>query len=372
MEFSVAKDILIKGLGRTQSVIEKKAALPILSNVLIEAKGDTIELIATDLEVGIKGKYDASLITEGSLTIGAKKLFEIVRELPEQEVRFKKLENNWVELICGKAQFNIVGLSSDDFPVLPSFEEEDFHTLPASMIAEMIEKVQHAISFDETRYYLNGVYFCTVEKEGKRFVRMVSTDGHRLALIDRELPEGNTFENEEGCIIPRKGITELRKALNEVEEDAQFCFKDRNLIVRCDSLLFIIRLIDGEFPDYSQVIPTNNDRSMTCSRDQLVGSLRRVSLLSAELNKGVQVALKKKILEISSSNPELGDAKEEIIVTYDNEEMSIGFNARYMLEVLSVINDEDVVVELADNLKPGLIRSPSDPNFVAVLMPMRI
>ena len=372
MKFSISKDVLLKGLGKTQSVIEKKATLPILSNVLIEAKGDAIEIVATDLEVGIKGRYDADVKKEGSITVGAKKLFEIVRELPEDTVKINTTDNNWVHIKCGSANFKIVGLAADDFPILPLFDSKDFQLFPADVLAEMIEKVQHAISLDETRYYLNGLYLTTDEVDGKKLVRMVATDGHRLALMDREMPEKSTLDISSGYIIPRKGINELRKALAETEGDASICFKDRNLIVSCRNLLFIIRLIDEDFPEYNQVIPEGNDRSLVCSSAQLLGTIRRVSILSTEMGKGIKFACKKDSLTISCSNPDLGEAKEEIPVEYGGEEMEIGFNARYFLEVLNIIKEEDVQILLADALSPGLIKVPSDPGFLAVIMPMRI
>jgi DNA polymerase III subunit beta len=372
MEFTIEKEALIKGLGKTQSIIEKKNTLQILSNVLIEARGESVEFVATDLEIGIKGKYEAKIKTPGSVTVGARKLFEIVRELSDEEVNIKTRDNNWVEISSGKAKFNIVGLAADEFPTMLSYEDKDFFGFPSEMISEMIEKVQHAISTDETRYYLNGVYFLTVEKDEKPYLRMVATDGHRLGLTDRPVPEGSGFTLEKGCIIPRKGIVELKKALSDFDGEAQLCFKDRNLIVKCDNLLFVIRLIDGEFPEYNQVIPAGNDRHITCSRDQIFGGLRRVSLLSSELNRGVKLSLSKKNLKISSSNPDVGEAEEEMAVVYEGEKMSVGFNARYFIDVLSVVRDEDVVIELADELSPAIIRTPSDPDYLAVIMPMRL
>lgn len=372
MEFSISKDVLLKGLSKTQSIVEKKTTLPILSNILIEAKEDSIQIVATDLEVGVKGNYEAETKEKGNITVAAKKLFEIVRELQDDTINIKMIENNRMEIASGAALFKIVGLPADDFPIIPTFEEEDFFNVPAHIFAEMIEKVQHATSLDETRYYLNGVFFQSAEKDDGKYMRMVATDGHRLAMIDREMPEGVEFDLPKGCIIPRKGINELKKALSEMEKDASFCFKDKNLVVRCDNLMFLIRLIDDDFPEYTQVIPKNNNRVLSCSRDELYGCLRRVSVLSTDLSKGVKFSLEKKALEISSSNPELGEAKEELVVGYDDEKMSIGFNAKYFLEVLSVIKDEDIIINLADDLSPGLIAVPSDAGFSAVIMPMRI
>lgn len=372
MEFSVSKDVLLKGLSKTQSIIEKKTTLPILSNVLMEAKGNNLDILATDLEVSIKSLYEADVKKDGSITVGAKKFFEIVRELPEETIKIKSTSNNWLEIKCGNAQFKIVGLSADDFPTFAKLDDAEFTPLPAQLLEEMIDKVKHAISLDETRYYLNGVFFQTVEKDDKKHLRMVATDGHRLAMSDRELPSDSTFDFPQGCIIPRKGINELQKALSEFDGDANVCFKDKNLVVKGETTLFVIRLIDDEFPEYSQVIPANNDRTLSCSRDQLHGSLRRVSLLSTDIAKGVKFSLVNKKLELSVSNQDIGEAKEEMVVGYDDEDMSIGFNARYFLDILNVVKDEDVVVKLADELSPGLITVPSDPGFTAVIMPMRL
>ena len=372
MQFSISKDILLKGLSKIQSIIEKKTTLPILTNVLLEAKEGNVDIIATDLEVVIKGSYEGNISKEGSITVSAKKLFEIVREMPQGEINIKTNEKNWLEITCENAQFKIVGLSADDFPILPNFSDEDFNTIPANLLAEMIDKVQHAISLDETRYYLNGVFFQTFDEEEKPSLRLVATDGHRLAMMENELPAESKIEMSGGCIIPRKGINEIKKALSDFDGDAEIGFKNKNMILRGENLLFVIRLIDDDFPDYTQVIPTKNEKTMNCLRDQLLSSLRRVSLLSSDISKGVKFTLEKNKMELSVSNPDIGEAKEQMVVGYENDDIIVGFNAKYFIEILNIIKDEDIVVKLADELSPGLIQVPSDKGFTAVIMPMRL
>ena len=253
MEFAIEREEFIRGLSRVQSIIEKRTTLPILSNVLLETKENGLQIVGTDLEVGIKGLFTAEIKDPGSITVPAKKLFEIIRELPEGEVLFKVVENDWVTINAGQAHFKLMGLVPDDFPILPDYEEETFFKLPTETLAELIEMVGHAIGSDETRPYLNGLFIHTVENGGKNFLRTVATDGHRLALSERELPEGEKIKVQPGVIIPKKGISELKKALDGDGDNILIAFTERNTIIKTDNTLFIIRLIDGgglSAPDY--------------------------------------------------------------------------------------------------------------------------
>ena len=372
MEFRIAKDEFIQGLSRVQSVIEKKTTLPILSNVLLETKTDAIRIVGTDLEVGVKGLYPAEIVTDGAITLPAKKLFEIVREMPESELTLKVIENDRMEITCGQANFKIAGISVDDFPILPDYENEEFAEIPTSYLMDMIEKVSHAVGNDDTRPFINGVFMQTVDVDDKKYFRMVATDGHRLAVAEKPLPKGSKFNLEKGAIVPRKGVFELKKSIEDDDEPIQICFTERNVIIRKASLLFIIRLIDGTFPEYNNVIPSNNNRVITCSRDELYAVIRRVSIMAEETNPGVKFSFSKKIMLISSSNPSLGEGKDSVAVGYDGEEFEIGFNARYFLDSLTVVQDEDAILAFDENEAPVLIKAPSDPGFKAVLMPMRI
>ena len=372
MEFAIEREEFIRGLSRVQSIIEKRTTLPILSNVLLETKENGLQIVGTDLEVGIKGLFSAKIKDPGSITVPAKKLFEIIRELPEGEVLFKVVENDWVTINAGQAHFKLMGLVPDDFPILPDYEEETFFKLPTETLANLIEMVGHAIGSDETRPYLNGLFVHTVENGGKNFLRTVATDGHRLALSERELPEGEKIKVQPGVIIPKKGISELKKALDGDGDTILIAFTERNTIIKTGNMLFIIRLIDGDFPDYDSVVPKNNDKILTCSRDELFSALRRVSLLSEELGRGVKFELGKKSLKISCENPNLGEAHEEMAVTFDGDAFDIGFNARYFLDTLSTVKDEDVHLAFCDAFSSVLIKVPSEPGFLSVIMPMRL
>lgn len=372
MQFTIAKDEFLRGLSRAQSIIEKKTTLPILSNVLLEASGATLTLVATDLEVGVRSMCEAEVEKEGSVTTQAKKLFEICREIESETISFKVLANDWVEIGGGAFSSKLVGMSAEDYPVLPSTEAASEFTINGSIFSEMIDRTQFAISTNETRYYLNGVFLVSVDGEEGKILRMVATDGHRLSLCDKALPEGMEVNIDPGIIVPRKGVVELRKLLAEGEGDLVLGVKERNIVARRSGVELIIRLIDGDYPDYDQVIPKKNDQVVTCQRELLMRALRRVSIMAAELNKGVKFELKRGAVGISCKNPNLGEAEEEVNANYDGEEIKIGFNARYVIEVLGVLTDDDVVLELADALSPCVIKTPSDKGYLSVVMPMRL
>jgi len=373
MEFTIAKAEFIKGLSRIQSIIEKRTTLPILSNVLLETKGEGLQIVATDLDVGMKALYEARIEDPGSITVAAKKLFEIARELPDGDVSFKVLKSNdWVEIKAGHARFKMVALATDEYPILPDYDDQKYSEISSAALRSMIEKVVHAVGSDETRPYLNGVFFVTDKSGGKKVLRAVATDGHRLALSERDMQEGSDLVLEKGVIVPKKGISELNKILDGDDATIKVCFTERNAIFKKENSLFIIRLIEGDFPDYTSVVPKKNLRVMTCSRDEIFAALRRVSLLSEEMGRGVKFSLQKKNIEISCENPNLGEAHEEMVVSYEGEAFEIGFNARYFIDVLSVIKDEDVSMSFDEASSPVMIKSPSDPGFVSVIMPMRL
>lgn len=372
MHFTVEKEFFLKGLGRVQGIVEKRNTIPILSNVLIEGNDGEIHLTATDLEVGMKASYPATIKTPGKVTVSAKKIYEIIKELPEKEISFISKENCWIEIRCGKALFNIVGLSADEFPYFPKPEDENFISISSTLIKEMIEKTFFSISTDESKYNLNGIYFKTIEENNRILLRMVATDGHRLAMIQRQINENNIDQLQKGVIFPRKGIFELKKIADEGENEIQLGFIDNNAVIRKDQTIVVMRLVDGEFPDYNRVIPKNNDLTAHIAQDIFFHALRRMSILSSEKSRGVKVMLKSGAMEVSSSNPEFGDAREDMEVGYDGPEVTIGFNARYLIDILQAQGCEQVLLQIKDNLSPGLIRSEGDDDFLAVVMPMRL
>jgi DNA polymerase-3 subunit beta len=372
MHFTIEKEVFLKGLARIQGIVEKRNTIPILSNVLIEGRDNEIYLTATDLEVGMRASYPASIVTPGKVTVSARKIHEIIKELPEKEISFIAKENCWIEIRCGKALFNIVGLSSEEFPYFPQPDKEQFFSINSSLLKEMIDKTAFSISTDESKYNLNGIYFRSVEDEGKQMLRLVATDGHRLSMIQKEMDASHVEELLKGVIFPRKGIIELKKIAEEGESDIQLGFMDNNAVVKKDRTVVVMRLVDGEFPDYNRVIPKNNELVAFINRDTFLHALRRMAILSSEKSRGVKVMLRQGMLEISSSNPEFGDAKEDLEIEYGGPDMGIGFNARYLIDILQAQETEKVRLLVKDNLSPGLVKPSEESNYLAVVMPMRL
>jgi len=372
MEFAIAKESFLKALQRVQGVVENRKTMPILSNVLISAQPEKIEIIATDLEVGMKSSYPANVIKAGKITVSAKKLYEIIKELPEEEIHFSTRENDWVDLRCGKAHFNLVGLSPEEFPFFPAVNESTFLTIKGSLIRELVEMTAFAICHDETKYNLNGIFIKAIEEENRTLLRMVATDGHRLAMAEKEIPAVTSTDLKNGIIFPKKGIFELKKMTEDDDSEIMLSFLDNSAVVKKNDTVVVMRLVDGYFPDYTRVMPADNDKLATIKREDFIHSLRRMAILSSEKFKGIMMELKDGIMEISASNPELGDARETLEVSYTGPDLSIRFNARYLLDSLSVMGQEFVNLALKDELSPAVLKPYQSEEFLTVIMPMRV
>jgi DNA polymerase-3 subunit beta len=372
MEFAIAKESFLKALQQVQGIVENRKTMPILSNVLISAQSEKIEIIATDLEVGMKSSFPADVTKTGKITVSAKKLYEIIKELPEEEIHFSTRENDWVDLRCGKAHFNLVGLSSEEFPFFPAVNESTFLTIKGSLIRELVEMTAFAICHDETKYNLNGIFIKALEEEGKTLLRMVATDGHRLAMAEKEIPPVTSTDLKNGVIFPKKGIFELKKMTDDDDSEIMLSFLDNSAVVKKNDTVVVMRLVDGYFPDYTRVMPSDNDKLVTIKREDFIHSLRRMAILSSEKFKGIMMELKDGIMEISASNPELGDARETLEVSYTGPDLSIRFNARYLLDSLSVMGQEFVNLALKDELSPAVVKPYQTEDFLTVIMPMRV
>jgi len=372
MKFVTGKEVFLKAMHRVQGIAGTKTTMPILSNVLIEAQDDILCITATDLEVGIKSSYPTKSIINGKITVSAKKLYEIVKEMPDEEILFSTKENDWVEITCGKARFNIVGLSSEEFPYFPKEKEESFLLFKNEILADMIEKTSYAICYDETKYNLNGVFIKAFEDNGENVLKMVATDGHRLSVSQKVISGNITAELSKGVIFPKKGIFELKKMVEEEAGEIMLGFMDNSAVIKKGNTVVVMRLIDGEFPDYTKVIPVNNDRNVQINRDKFLHSLKRMAILSSEKFKGVKIEVSPELVIISSSNPELGEAREEIEVQYEGNAISARFNAKYLIDVLSVMEQREVELKLKDELSPVIVKSVADDDFMAVVMPMRL
>jgi DNA polymerase-3 subunit beta len=372
MEFRIDRDTFSKALQKIQGIVEKRNTMPILSNVLLEVSDNTLSVTATDLEVGMKSMYPVNVVQPGKITISAKKVFEIIKELPDKEIVFSTKENDWVEIRCGKSKFTIVGLSSEEFPYFPKVAEQQFVAIDSALLAEMIEKTSYAICTDETKYNLNGVYVKIVEENDKTILRMVATDGHRLSIAEKEVSGTFAPELQKGVIFPRKGIHELRRLSEEGEANLLLGFMDNSGVIRKDQTVIVMRLVDGEFPDYTRVIPVANDKRIRINRDDLLHALKRMSILSSEKFKGIKCDFNGNQLEISSSNPELGEGHDGLDIVYDGPQMTSRFNARYIIDVLSVLAEDEIELVLKDEMSPAILQPYGSADFRAVIMPMRL
>lgn len=370
MHFQINRDTFYKALSKVQGIVEKKHTIPVLANVLIEAEDENIVVTATDLEVGLKSKFKADIQEKGKVTISAKKLFEIIKELPEENIDFKTKENFWVEINCVNSIFNLVGLSPDEFPKFPSIGDKS-NKINKETILEMIDKTIFSVSNDETKFNLTGIFLKTEESEENK-LSFISTDGHRLSIINKIMDENWNNYFEKGFILPKKGILELKKNIEYSEEDLEIGLSDNNFYVKNQDTQLIMRIVDGEFPDYKRVIPEEGKNSALIDRDDFFHALRRISVLSSEKSKGIKINLSQNSLLLTSSNPDLGEAKETLNIEYNGDDLSIGFNARYILDILQVIKDKNIILNLKDNISPVRINPENDKNYLSVIMPMRL
>ncbi len=375
MDFEIDKREFLKGLGLMQSVAGRRTTLPILSHILLEWEKDSLCLTGTDLETGIREELTARIHQGGKASVSAKKIFEIVKELPEETIHIKKKENQWITIQCGKSVFNLAGLDPEEFPSLPTYSDESFSQVSTNLMKEMIEKTVFAASSEESRYHLNGILISQSKKGEREILRMVATDGHRLSLLDRESQMIRGIEK--GIIIPKKGVLEIKKIMGDRDgaEEMKVYFDQTHGFFKMGKSLMVIRLIDGEFPEYEQVIPKGNDKKVLMEKGKMYASLRRVSTMASERVEGIKFLVKKNFVELSSYHQDFGDAKEEVEVSYEGPSLEIGFNARYLMEALSVMDKEDVVMELKDEGSPGILKpqSVTEPsNQLCIIMPMRI
>ena len=374
MKLSISKTEFLRGLGRIQSIVEKRNSMPILANVLLEAgeRGDDarLQLSATDLEVGIRSLHPAKVEQAGGLTVSAKKLFEIVRELSDDQIDLEATPNSYLQIRCARSRFTLAGTAAEEYPTLPEFNPEKTVPISAAILNTMIERTIYAASLDETRYNLNGVYFEVLGESHE--IRLVATDGHRLACVDREI-ESDASPLASGVIIPRKALGELKRLVDEDDaEEIELAFANNSGLARKGDVILVMRLIEGEFPNYNQVVPKDLNRHIILPMDTLVQALRRVALLSSERSRAIKLEFSDGQLVISSSNPELGDAREELDIDYAGDPLSIGFNARYMLDAIGAIHSKEIRLSFQDELSPARVTPPDDEKTLAIVMPMRI
>ncbi|MGA2775144.1 MAG: DNA polymerase III subunit beta [Candidatus Omnitrophota bacterium] len=362
MKLKVEKDILLNGIQTVQNVITTKAALPILSNILLEAQQGNLRLTATDLDVGISCVIPVETLEVGAITIPAKRFSDIIKELPSENVDIITKKNNQVHINTDTCEFKIMGLAREEFPKLPEFKDREVIKFDQGALQQMLALTSFAVSFDETRYILNGILF----KINKTNLTLVATDGKRLAIIERKL--GHDTEKEVNIIIPIKTIHELNRNLKD-EGDASLILGNNQVLFDLGTVVIISRLIEGEFPDYRQVIPPASNAKMKINRAQFLLAVRRASLLSTPDYQAVKLEVFKNKLVVSKSTPDVGESREEVVVEYQGKELAIGFNPNYLIDVLKNVSEENIEFELSDSEKPGVIRING---YVYIVLPMRL
>ncbi len=372
MKITIERGALLKSLNHVQSVVERRNTIPILSNVLIRAADGELILTATDLDIEVVESVAANVSQAGSITAPAQTLYDIVRKLPDgAQVELSiGADEGRLSLTAGRSRFALQALPAEDFPVMSAGQLSHHFNLPGEALARLIDKTRFAISTEETRYYLNGLYIHAADKAPGQVLRAVATDAHRLAQVDHDLPAG--AEGMPGIIVPRKTVLELQKLLDGHSADVAISVSETKIRFQFGDVVLTSKLIDGTFPDYSRVIPVNNDRLMQIEGKRLAEAVDRVSTISTEKSRAVKLNIEEGRLTLSVSNPDSGNATEEISVTYDSAPMEIGFNARYLLDITSQLDGEEATFAFADSNSSTLVKDSEDEDAIYVLMPMRV
>ncbi len=365
MEFRIAKTEFLRGLRLAQGIADRKSTMPMLANVLLRTQGKNQLLVAaTDLNVSLTAELKSSNATEGGITLGAKNLYELIANAPGDDITLKKADNHWAEIRSGKVTYRVVGMPDRDFPKVPDHREATYSTVESSVLREMIDRTLFSVCNDETRFHLNGVYF---ESDGSK-ARMVSTDGHRLSKVERTIANGPKLSA--GIIIPKKGLLEIKKVL-EGGASCKIAIKTPHLFLVQDDIALAVKLIDAQFPPFEQVIPKDHKKIITIDRGRFVDALRRAQLMSSE-TRGVKVAATKDGVTVTSDNPDLGEVREELEAEYKGEAIAVGFNPKYVVELLGQMTSDQITIALGGELDPGLVRPIGSDDYLGVVMPMRI
>lgn len=372
MKISIERSALLKAVAQAQSVVERRNTIPILANVLIEAEGDSVTFRATDLDIEVVDRAPAMVERAGATTVAATTLHEIVRKLPDGSLVTVSADQATGRLTVetGKTTFSLATLPKEDFPVMASSEYASNFAAPAPLLRRLFDKSKFAISTEETRYYLNGVYMHVADAEDGKVLRCVATDGHRLARIDADLPDGAA--EMPGVIVPRKTVGELRKLLDDDEAEIAVSVSETKVRFATPAITLTSKVIDGTFPDYSRVIPQGNTRRLEVDAAEFAKAVDRVATVSSERSRAVKLQLDEDRLTLSVNAPDSGAAEEELAVAYSDERLEIGFNAKYLLEIASQVDRENAVFMFNSSGDPTLMREGNDQSAVYVVMPMRV
>jgi DNA polymerase-3 subunit beta len=372
MKFTIDKFQIVNVLAKVQGLTGRRSNLAITENILIRSAQDGIYLTATDLETGFEGFYPASVENEGAVAVSAKKLYEILREFPSEEILINEVENRWIEIGNDKVQYHIVGMNPDDFPETPQINEVDFFSIPATILGKMIEQsIIISAAGDEKRAHISGVFVERKQtEEGNRF-RFVSTDGSRLNAVDHLYDANETFFTGEGVLVPKKGLNEVAKFL-DIEGDVTVGIKESNFIVKKETETIIIRMLEGEFPEYEDILKKGVDHIIKLDKVNFGKMLKRMSILATDNYKGAVFTFDDNKLVVTATNPDYGESKEETEIEFSGNPIEAAFNPKFFIDTLSVIDDENVFINMVDGNRPCVIEGDTDKTFISIIMPMRI
>ena len=375
LSINISKEDFLPALNALQSITGKKGTMAVLANVLIQTQDNFIELIATDLEVGIKRNVAAEILTPGAITLPSKILYEIVRESGSDGIKIEEKDKNWARIKAGSSIYNLAGTASEEYPDFPEYKEEQLVSLPSELLRELIDKTIFSVAQErESNYTLTGIL---LEKEkndeGNNFLRMVSSDGHRLSIMERELDkEGSAINLEKNTLIPRKGVSEIKK-ICEGNKNILLGADKKQLVVKTNTSLMIVRLMNGEFPDYRSIVNViEREIFIEIERSGFLESLKRTNLFTEDTFNAIQLSIKENKLVLSSQNMDFGNAKDEMKINYAGESMELGFNCRYFIDTLQAMKSEMIKAYINSDQSPCLIEGNEDPGFISIIMPMKI
>ena len=375
MEFKINSTDLLKALSHIHGIVEVRHTLPILSNIILEAKDDKLILSSTNLDIYCSDKIKAEVLKSGEVSVSAVTFFEIIKRLPSGSEVLMIMEEgeNEIRLTCGRSKFNLSTLKTDDFPIITDSDLSTNFVLSADELIRIIDKTKFAVSNEETRYYLNGIFLHKAERNSIQFLRAVATDGHRLAQYDIPLPQG--AEDITGIIIPKKTIYELRKVLDDANGDVSVSLNENKIKFSFNDLKVVSKVIDGTFPDYTKVIPQKNDKNFKTNNSDLKNAIDRVSAVAANeesKSKAIKFCIENNSLSLSVESQSKGSANEMIDVNYSGDKVDIGFNSKYIIDICNEVDGDEISISLSDSISPAIILDKTDENLFFVLMPMRI
>jgi DNA polymerase-3 subunit beta len=372
MEFNIKRDVFLNAVQKTMGIVERKTTMPILNNILIRTEGERIKVVATDKELGLISRYDAQILQSGDITLSAKKLYEMLREIQGEDIHLLKKDNNQVVMTSQKVLYRISGLPAEDYPNVMEVDDIPYFSVSASVLRDMIQKTAFAVSTDELRLNLTGVYFETEESVNGPRLRMSATDGHRLAMAVSHPGENGGMLLEKGVIIPRKGLMEIRRLLEDEAGEVSMGLDHGMFYEKTADTTLKVSLIDAEYPAYRRGIPLDMAIVLRVEKKPILHALRRMNVMSSENYSGVIMTLSRGRLVLNSTNPDVGEANDEIEVPYDGEEVRVGYNVIYMIEAIDAVEGDEMILEIRTGMRPAMVRMVGEDRYACVVMPLKV